>query len=162
MVIRDASGEEWDGIWSLMRPIVVAGQTFAYDPALDEADARVGWLAAPPGRASVAVAADGSILGTATMGPNRAGPGAHVATASFMVDGACQGRGVGRALVEDALAWARGREFRAMQFNAVAASNVGAVKLYESLGFQIIGTVPEAFLHPAEGYVGLHVMHCVL
>ena len=46
-----------------------------------------------------------------------------------------------------------------MQFNAVVANNHHAVKLYRSLGFEIVGTVPEAFHHPVDGYVGLHVMH---
>ncbi len=70
-----------------------------------------------------------------------------------------RGPGIGRALVEDALAWARAAGFRALQFNAVAATNIAAVRLYESLGFTIIGTVPEAFDHPDHGLVGLHVMH---
>ena len=105
---------------------------------------------------------DGAVLGTANMYANRAGPGAHVASASFMVASAARGRGVGRALVEDALAWARAAGFRGMQFNAVAASNPAAVALYESLGFAVIATIPEAFRHPDEGYVALLVMHRAL
>ncbi len=70
-----------------------------------------------------------------------------------------QGRGVGRALVEDALTWARAARFGAMQFNAVAETNVAAVRLYNSFGFTIVGTVPEAFDHPERGLVGLHIMH---
>ena len=76
-----------------------------------------------------------------------------------MVASAMRGRGVGRALVEDALSWARAAGFRAMQFNAVAETNVAAVALYRALGFSIVGTVPEAFDHPRHGLVGLHVMH---
>jgi ribosomal protein S18 acetylase RimI-like enzyme len=57
------------------------------------------------------------------------------------------------------LAWARVRGFRAVQFNAVVETNERAVKLWRSLGFEVIGTVPEAFAHPEHGYVGLHVMH---
>ena len=76
-----------------------------------------------------------------------------------MVAASARGKGVGGALVEDALEWARAAGFRAMQFNAVAATNTAAVSLYESLGFTIVGTVPEAFDHPQRGLVGLHVMH---
>jgi ribosomal protein S18 acetylase RimI-like enzyme len=76
-----------------------------------------------------------------------------------MVAAEHEGRGIGRALLADMLAWACGAGFRGVQFNAVAASNVRAVGLYESLGFTIIGTVPDGFLHPTEGYVGLHVMY---
>jgi len=80
----------------------------------------------------------------------------------LMVASTAQGRGVGRALVEDALTWARAAGFRAMQFNAVAETNVAAVRLYDSVGFSIVGTVPEAFNHPERGLVGLHIMHLKL
>jgi GNAT superfamily N-acetyltransferase len=90
---------------------------------------------------------------------NRLGPGSHVASASFMVDAAARGRGVGRALGEDFLDWARGRGYRAAQFNAVVETNTGAVALWRSLCFEVVGTVPEAFLHPQAGYVGLLVMY---
>jgi ribosomal protein S18 acetylase RimI-like enzyme len=76
-----------------------------------------------------------------------------------MVDPGRWGKGTGRALCEDLIDWARASEFRAIQFNAVAETNTRAVELYRSLGFEVIGTVPEAFRHPTEGYVGLHVMH---
>jgi GNAT superfamily N-acetyltransferase len=101
----------------------------------------------------------GSILGTAKMGPNRAGPGAHVATASYMVAAAARGQGVGRALVVDSLGWARRAGFAAMQFNAVVAENVGAVRLYEDLGFHVVGTVPEAHELPDGRRVAVHIMH---
>ena len=78
------------------------------------------------------------------------------------MDPAHAGRGVGRALCEDSLAWARTAGFRAMVFNAVVATNVRAVRLYESLGFTVLGTVPEGFHHPVQGYVGLHLMHRAL
>jgi L-amino acid N-acyltransferase YncA len=159
MFIRDATADDWDQIWPFLRQIVTAGETYAYDPDMDEATARELWLVRPPARTVVAVNEDGTVLGTANMYPNRPGPGSHVASASFMVDGRASGQGVGRALGEEALAWARASGFRSMQFNAVVATNTRAVALWRSLGFEIIGTVPEAFRHPTDGYVGLHVMH---
>lgn len=158
-VIRDACDEDWPAIWPFFHQIVEAAQTYCYDPALDEQDARHIWMERPPGRTVVAAAEDGTVLGSAKMGPNQQGPGAHVATASFMVDPAHAGRGVGRALGEHAVAWARTAGFRGMQFNAVASSNTRAVALWRSLGFEVIGTVPGAFHHPTLGYVGLHVMY---
>jgi GNAT superfamily N-acetyltransferase len=98
------------------------------------------------------------VLGSAKMGPNRAGRGAHIATASFLVDPAAQGRGVGRELGGHVVAWARDAGYRGIQFNAVVETNAGAVHLWQSLGFRIIGTVPGAFEHPEHGFVGLHVM----
>jgi L-amino acid N-acyltransferase YncA len=159
MIIRDATADDWEQIWPLLQQIVTAGETYAYDPHMDEATARELWLVKPPGRTVVAVKEGGTVLGTASMYPNRPGPGSHVASASFMVDGRASGQGVGRALGEEALVWARTSGFRAMQFNAVVATNTRAVALWRSLGFEIIGTVPEAFRHPTDGYVGLHVMY---
>ena len=126
---------------------------------MDEATARAMWMVGSPARARVAVAPDGHVLGTASMYANRPGPGAHVASGNVMVAAEHQGRGVGRVLLADLLEWAREEGFRGVQFNAVAASNLRAVGLYESLGFATIGTVPEGFLHPTEGFAGLHVMY---
>jgi L-amino acid N-acyltransferase YncA len=157
-VIREVRDDDWPGIWPIIHDVVTAQETFPYDPAMSEVEARGMWLAAPPARVVVAAHGD-RVVGTANMYANRSGPGAHVASASFMVASSARGYGVGRALVEDALQWARATGFRAMQFNAVASTNTAAVALYESLGFSIVGTVPEAFEHPEHGLVGLHVMH---
>jgi L-amino acid N-acyltransferase YncA len=156
--IRDYIDSDWPSIWPIFREVVTAGDTYTYDPDWSSEQAREVWVEAPPGR--TVVACDGSrVLGTAKMGPNRPGPGSHVATASFMVAGDARGRGVGRALGEYALSWAEAQGYAAMQFNAVVASNHAAVQLWQALGFQIVGTVPEAFAHPALGRVGLHIMH---
>jgi GNAT superfamily N-acetyltransferase len=158
LIVRDARDDDWPAIWSFMSRIVRAADTFPYDPNMSEAEAKAMWLV---DRTVVAVD-DGAIVGTANMYANRPGPGSHVASASFMVDPAHWGKGAGRALCEDALDWASQQGFRGMQFNAVAATNTRAITLYESLGFEIIGTVPGAFLHPTEGYVGLCVMYRAL
>jgi GNAT superfamily N-acetyltransferase len=76
-----------------------------------------------------------------------------------MVVSDARSRGIGRALGEYALYWARKQGYAAIQFNAVVESNHAAVRLWRSLGFRIIGTVPEAFQHPTVGRVGLHIMH---
>jgi L-amino acid N-acyltransferase YncA len=159
MDIRDARADDWPGIWPIFEAVVRAGETYAYDTDMTFEEGRSTWMEQPPGRTVVAVGDDGAtVLGTAKMGPNRGGNGAHVATASFMVAEAARGRGVGRALGEHAIAWAADAGFRAMQFNAVVEANAAAVALWRSLGFEIVGTVPEAFRSPVHGYVGLHVM----
>jgi L-amino acid N-acyltransferase YncA len=156
--IRAYVDGDWPAVWAIFQEVVAAGDTYAYDPGWSSEQAREVWVEAPPGQ--TVVACDGSrVLGTAKMGPNRPGPGSHVATASFMVAGEARGRGVGRALGEYALAWARAQGYAAMQFNAVVESNHAAVRLWQALGFRIVGTVPEAFEHPTLGRVGLHVMH---
>jgi len=158
VAIRAFADADWPAIWPIIREVVQAQETFAYDPALSEAQARDLWIERPPGQTVVAHAGQ-QLLGTAKMGANRAGPGAHVATASFMVAASARGRGVGSALCLHALAWAREQGFAGMQFNAVVESNHAAKALYQRLGFAIVGTVPGAFAHPARGRVGLHVMY---
>jgi L-amino acid N-acyltransferase YncA len=156
--IRPYEEADWPAVWAIIQQVVAAGETYAYDPAWSEEQLRAVWVEAPPGHTVVACAG-ARVLGSAKMGPNRPGPGAHVATASFMVAEEARGRGVGRALGEYVLAWARAQGFAAMQFNAVVETNVAAVHLWQALGFRIIGTVPEAFAHPTGGRVGLHIMH---
>ena len=158
MQIRAFVEADWREVWPIVREVVRAADTFAYDPAMTEAQARTAWLEPAPGLTVVAL--DGErILGTAKMGPNRPGPGSHVATASFMVAADARGRGVATALCRFALDWAREQGFAGMQFNAVVETNHAAVEIYKRLGFTIIGTVPGAFAHPTEGRVGLHVMY---
>lgn len=159
VVIRDAGSQDWDGIYPFYAAIMAEGRTFPFPERQSLEEARPWWMEQPPGKTVVAVDDDGVIVGSAKMGPNRPGRGAHVATASFIVDPAHQGKGIGRALGEYVIDWCLSRRFRGIQFNAVVESNRAAVQLYRSLGFEIIGTVPEAFDHPDEGLVGLHVMY---
>ena len=158
MDIRVATVDDWPAIFPFFDQIVRERRTYAFPAGLTEQSATGWWMEEPPGQTVVAVDGD-TILGSAKMGPNRPGPGAHVATASFMVDPAYQGRGVGRALGEYVVSWARSQGYHAMQFNAVVETNTAAVALWKSLGFEVLTTIPEAFDHAELGYVGLDVMY---
>lgn len=157
MIIRPATDDDWPQIWPFFAAIVAAGETYAYPDDLTSETARGLWMEQPPGQTVVADE-NGVVLGSAKIGPNRPARGGHVSTASFMVDPAAQGKGVGRALGRYAVEWARAAGYRSMQFNAVVETNAAAVALWQELGFEILTTVPEAFDHPAHGLVGLHVM----
>jgi L-amino acid N-acyltransferase YncA len=161
-VIREATAADWAAIWSILSEVGAAGETLTWDPGTTEARARAGWMRELPGRTIVAVDDDGRVIGTANTHPNHAGPGAHVANAGFVVHPARRHEGVGRALGRYVLAQARTDGYRAMQFNAVVVTNAPAIRLWRSLGFEVLATVPEAFRHPEHGYVGLHIMHRVL
>jgi GNAT superfamily N-acetyltransferase len=159
IAIRDAVDADIVKVAPFFRAIVSAGETYAYPDDLDDRAIAELWLERPPGRTIVALDSEGTILGSAKFGPNRPGRGSHIATASFMVDPAAQGQGVGRALGEAVLNLARAQGFHGMQFNAVVETNKAAVSLWLSLGFTIMTTIPEAFDHPRFGLVGLHVMY---
>lgn len=158
MQIREFVDADWPAVWEIIQEVVSAGETYAYDPDWSSDEMRAIWVEPPPGQTVVILDGD-QVLGTAKFGPNRPGRGSHVATASFMVASAARGRGIGRTLGEYAIAWAQRQGYAAMQFNAVVETNLAAVHLWQALGFEIIGTVPEAFEHPTHGRVGLLIMH---
>ncbi len=158
MHIRPLTDADWSGLWPIIETVTREGETYTYPIDMSEAVAHAMWTPAPPGGTLVAVE-DGQILGAAKIVPNQQGNGAHVANGSFMVSPEARGRGVARRLGEAALDFARAAGFQSMQFNAVVETNAYAVALWRSLGFEIVGTVPEAFDHPKHGLVGLHVMY---
>jgi L-amino acid N-acyltransferase YncA len=162
MLIRDAHADDWAGIWPFLAEIVAAGETYCWPADTSEAHARAWWMGKPGGRVFVAVEDDGTVLGTAEAHPNQPANGSHVANAGFMVAASATGRGVGRALAVHVLDRAASDGYRAMQFNAVVETNAGAIALWQSLGFRILATVPEAFDSPTRGLVGLHIMHRML
>jgi GNAT superfamily N-acetyltransferase len=158
MEIRDVVDSDWAAVWGFMQPILAAGDTYCWPTDTSEEAARTWWMAKPGGRVFVAVE-DGAVVGTAELHPNQPAAGSHVANAGFMVTPTAAGRGVGRALAHHILQVAAQEGYAAMQFNAVVETNEHAVRLWESLGFTILATVPEAFRHPDRGLVGLHIMH---
>jgi GNAT superfamily N-acetyltransferase len=155
--IRTATDEDWPSIYPFYSMIMAEGRTYPFPERQSLDEAKPWWIEQPPGQTVVAVE-DGRIVGSAKMGPNRPGRGSHIATASFLVDPEYQGQGVGRALGEYVIHWSRAQGFHGIQFNAVVEVNDPAVHLWRSLGFEVIGTVPESFDHPDHGLVGLHVM----
>jgi len=156
--IRDAVADDWPSIWPIVEAVVGAGDTYCWPPDTSEGAAREWWIGKPGGRVFLAEES-GDVLGTAELHPNQPGPGSHVANAACMVSPHAGRRGVGRALATHVLGAAVSDGYRAMQFNAVVETNTAAVRLWLSLGFRVIGTVPEAFAHPVRGLVGLHLMH---
>lgn len=160
--IRQATAEDWTAVWEILEPVIRAGETFTWDRLTSETQARERWFKQSPGQTFVAVGRgtlDGVVLGTGELHANQGGGGSHVANAGYMVHPAHGGRGLARALCAYSLDAARAAGFRAMQFNAVVESNVRAVAAWRSMGFEVLATIPDAFLHPVLGYVGLHVMY---
>lgn len=157
VTIREATGDDWPLIFPFFRAVMDAGETYAYPSGL-ELEAGRDWWMEPEPTTVLAAESGGRIVGSAKYGPNRPGRGAHIGTASFIVDPSARGLGVGRALGEEVVTRCENAGFAGIQFNAVVETNEAAVRLWTSLGFQIVGTVPGAFDHPVHGRVGLHVM----
>jgi len=157
MLIRPATDADADAIWAIMEPIIRAGETYTLPRDMDRASALAYWLSA---RHEVFVAEEnGEIVGTYFLQSNQQGGGGHVANCGYMTAVTATGRGVARAMCEHSLGRARGRRFRAMQFNFVISTNDRAVRLWKSFEFQIVGRLPNAFLHPTKGYVDAYVMY---
>jgi ribosomal protein S18 acetylase RimI-like enzyme len=157
MLIRPARNEDAKAIWAIMEPIIRAGETYTLPRDMNKKSALAYWLSAEH---EVFVAEEnGKIVGTYFLQANQLGNGGHVANCGYMTAVNATGRGVGRTMCKHSLGRARGRRFRAMQFNFVVSTNERAVRLWQSFEFEIVGRLPKAFLHPTLGYVDAFIMY---
>jgi L-amino acid N-acyltransferase YncA len=154
--IRPATNKDHDAIWDIFHAVVSPGDTYSFDPQVSREDALAYWIRS--GTQTYVAEQDREIVGTYILKPNQSGAGAHVANAAFMVAASARGFGVGRAMAEYCLSEARRLGFHAMQFNFVVSTNEPALRLWRHLGFRIVGTLPNAFRHPTNGYVDVYVM----
>jgi RimJ/RimL family protein N-acetyltransferase len=155
--IRHATPADAEAIWSIIQPILRAGETYALPRDWDRSDALAFWFLSDH---EVFVAQDeGSVIGTYYLHPNQRGGGAHVANCGYMTASEAGGRGVATAMCQHSLRHAAARGYRAMQFNCVVSTNERAVRLWLRLGFNVVGTIPQAFEHPVLGLVDALVMH---
>jgi len=155
-----ATAADWPGIWPVFHSVIAAGDTYAFPPDMDETAAREAWMLPGTSRSiTYAARLDGVIVATAILRPNAIGLGDHIANAAWMVSPSVRGRGVGRQFADFVLAQAKQLGFHGMQFNAVVATNEPAIELWQSLGFRIVGTVPDAFRHARFGPTAVHIMY---
>lgn len=157
MTIREAVKEDFDSIWPIFREVVTMGETYAYAVDTTKEQAFQIWIEAP--RKTYVFEEKGRIVGTYFLKTNQAGPGNHVCNCGYMVASTARGRGLATAMCEHSQKVARALGYKAMQFNFVASSNAGAVRLWSKLGFETVGCLPKAFNHPAQGYVDAIVMY---
>jgi L-amino acid N-acyltransferase YncA len=154
--IRLATEADRDAIWNIFRAVIATGDTYAFDPNMSREAAEAYWFRSDTH--TYVVESDGEITGTYILKPNQSAGGSHVSNAAFMVAQTARGCGIGRAMAEHCLTEARRLGFRAMQFNFVISTNESALRLWQQLGFKIVGTLPGAFRHPERGYVDVYVM----
>lgn len=156
MHIREASENDWEYIWPIFHEIVAAGETFAYETDTTKEQAKKIWLDTP--RKTYVFEENGKILGTYYLKTNQSGQGNHVCNSGYMVSSQARGKGLATAMCEHSQEKAVELGYRAMQFNFVASSNQGAVRLWSKLGFDTVGRLPKAFNHPSKGFIDALVM----
>jgi ribosomal protein S18 acetylase RimI-like enzyme len=156
MVIRPVTTDDHAAIWAVLEPIIRAGETFALPRDMTAEAALAFWLA--PGYDAFVADDDGAIVGSYFLHANQQGGGSHVANCGYATAVTQRGRGVARAMCTHSLDHGRARGFRAMQFNLVVSTNERAVRLWQAMGFAIVGRLPGAFSHPTHGYVDAFVM----
>jgi len=154
--IRQATAADREAIWYIFHAVVVPGDTYTFDPDTPREDALTYWF--HPSHRCYVAEREREVVGTYILKANQPALGSHVANAAFMVSPHARGGHVGRNLGEHALIEARRLGFRAMQFNFVVSTNAPAIRLWQHLGFKVVGTLPAAFRHPQNGYVDAYVM----
>ena len=156
MEIRPFRDPDWAEVWRILQATFAAGETYAFAPDTGEAEAREIWTTRPQ---ATFVAVEGNeILGTYFIRPNQPGLGAHVCNCGYVVAARAEGRGFAARMCEHSQRWALEHGFRAMQFNLVVSTNERAVRLWEKLGFNVVGRLPGAFRHQRLGFVDALVM----
>lgn len=158
--IRKARPQDHDAVWDIFHEVVAEGTTYAYSPDTGKEEALHQWI--EKSRACYVAEQRGQVLGTYYIKTNQPGLGSHVCNAGYMVSADARGQGIGRAMCEHSLQEARRIGYKAMQYNLVASTNQGAIGLWKKMGFEIVGTLPEAFDHAEEGLVDAHVMYKLL
>ena len=159
--IRTARPSDSEPIWAILEPVIRTGDTYTLPHDMTREDALAYWFSSDH---ETFVAEDvghagAKIVGTYYLRPNQRGGGSHVANCGYMTATSASGKGVARAMCAHSLDHAKKLGFRGMQFNFVVSTNERAVRLWKSFGFEVIGRLPEAFLHPTAGYVDAYVMY---
>lgn len=157
MTIREASDADWGAIWPIFNNIVSAGETYAFDTNMTQGQAQNIWLELP--RKTFVYEEDGQILGSYFLKNNQAGPGAHVCNCGYMVALKARGKGVATAMCEHSQSEALALGYKAMQFNCVVSTNHAAIRVWQKLGFEVVGRLPQAFNHRQKGYIDALVMY---
>ena len=157
VIIQKATEEDFLAIWEIFRLIIKSGDTVSFPPDTSFEEAKDIWLG--HGHYVYKAMLDGEVVGTYNFKSNFPGLGSHVANGSYMVHPDYQGKKIGYQMVMHSMEEAKHLGFKAMQYNLVVSTNIPAIKLYQKIGFKIVGTIPKAFNHLKLGYVDAYIMH---
>ena len=154
--IRLATDADFPEIWRIFKSVIASETTYVNRHDTTEKEARAKWM--DPKAQTFVAEIDQKIVGAYLIKSNQVDLGSHIANASYIVDESTRGQGVGKTLALHSIANAKNLGYRTIQFNFVVSTNFAAVKLWQSVGFQIIGTIPKAFKHSSLGYVDAYIM----
>ena len=161
ITIRLIEDGDWDRVWPVIKPVFRSGESYPYPIDICSSDAFEVWVTAAQAT-YVAVDQNGAVLGTYYLKANQPGLGGHVANCGYIVGEGARGQGIASKMCVHSQAEAVKLGFRAMQYNLVVSTNVGAVQLWERHGFERIGVLRGAFHHLSAGYVDAYVMYKTL
>ncbi|MGF1459631.1 MAG: GNAT family N-acetyltransferase [Leptolyngbyaceae cyanobacterium] len=150
---------EVEAVRVMLNDFIQAGTTYPQSAPLTGADFANYWLKGDAfvvrlaSETSSDSLAGGDVVAAFYLKPNFPGRCSHICNAGFIVAPEWQGQGLGRWMGESMLMLARDRGYRAVMYNLVFATNVPSLKLWESLGFQEIGRIPDGVQMPDGRYV---------
>lgn len=156
-MIREMTEQDFVAFWPVFKKVILQQETYAYNPNMSQEEAYQIWCAQPL-NAFVYVENE-QVLGTYYIKANAMGPSDHICNCGYMVSPQARGKGLARKLCEHSQLQALALGFKAMQFNSVVSSNEIAVLLWKKLGYEIIGTIPNAYRHPQLGFVDSYIMY---
>lgn len=156
MNLRKTRPEDHSALWTMLKPVFRAGETYAIDPEISQKDALAYWTGTDAG--SYVAEDENGLLGTYYIKTNAQGGGAHVCNCGFITTSNAAGKGVARLMLNDALIRAKAQGYNAMQFNFVLANNARAIDIWHRAGFDTVGRLPKAFNHPKDGMIDALVM----
>lgn len=156
IVVRKAQESDRSAVWRIIKEVLAGGDTYVYPPDSSKNDMLAYWFAA--GKNTYVAEIDDKVVATFWMKANQPGLGSHIANAAYMVSSDARGKGVGKHIALWSLDEARRMGFTAMQFNFVVKTNP-AVKLWQDIGFEIIGEIPDAFNSSKTGLTNAYIMY---
>jgi ribosomal protein S18 acetylase RimI-like enzyme len=157
LIFRKATQQDSPAIWDIIEPIIQEGNTYVFDPDSSKEKMLDYWFAGD--KQTYLAEIDGKIVGTFYLKANQPDRGSHVVNAGYMVHPQFSGRGIGKAMAEFSLVEAKRLGFSAMQFNYVLKTNTVAINLWQKMGFEIVGEVPDAFLNRKMGLINVFLMY---
>lgn len=158
--IREATLSDKEAIWEIFREVIATGDTYVFDPKTPKEGFEKYWFG--KGMHTYVSVSEGKVTGSYILKPNQPGLGDHIANGSYMVHPGYRSQGMGFKLGEHSINEARRLGFYAIQFNIVIATNGPAVRLWQRLGFRIVGELPDVFRHRTLGFVNAYIMYLKL